>query len=133
MSGTFWLSEEQFNKIKPLLPNKPRGVPRVDDRKVLSLRVASALFSIGSRIWRQTETGSNSSDSTLQRVQVRCSFSRCPWVFRPPHERKTSNTRFDNNSFCCTDPGSAAETKPRRFQFRLLIPMRTAIPRLRHL
>ena len=36
MSGTFWLTEEQFIKIKPLLPNKPRGVPRVDDRKVLS-------------------------------------------------------------------------------------------------
>jgi len=36
MSGTFWLSEEQFSKIKPLLPGKPRGVPRVDDRKVLS-------------------------------------------------------------------------------------------------
>ena len=36
MSGLFWLSEEQFNKIRPLLPNKPRGVPRVDDRKVLS-------------------------------------------------------------------------------------------------
>jgi transposase len=36
MSGTFWLSEEQFNKIKSLLPDKPRGVPRVDDRMVLS-------------------------------------------------------------------------------------------------
>ncbi len=36
MSGNFWLSEEQFNKIKPLLPNKPRGVPRVDDRRVIS-------------------------------------------------------------------------------------------------
>lgn len=36
MSGTFWLTEEQFSKIKPLLPNKPRGVPRVDDRKALS-------------------------------------------------------------------------------------------------
>ena len=36
MSGTFWLTEEQFNNIKPLLPNKPRGVPRSDDRKVLS-------------------------------------------------------------------------------------------------
>ena len=30
------MSEEQFNEIKPLLPNKPRGVPRVDDRRVLS-------------------------------------------------------------------------------------------------
>ncbi len=36
MSSNFWLTEEQFNKIKPLLPNKPRGVPRVDDRRVLS-------------------------------------------------------------------------------------------------
>ncbi len=36
MSGLFWLSEEQFAKIKPLLPNKVRGVPRVDDRRVLS-------------------------------------------------------------------------------------------------
>jgi len=27
MSGTFWLTEEQFSKIKPLLPNTPRGVP----------------------------------------------------------------------------------------------------------
>jgi len=36
MTGTFWLTEEQFNKIRALLPNKPRGVPRVDDRRVLS-------------------------------------------------------------------------------------------------
>ena len=36
MSGTFWLTEEQFCKIKPLFPNKPRGVARSDDRKVLS-------------------------------------------------------------------------------------------------
>jgi len=28
--------EEQFSRISPLLPNKPRGVPRVDDRRVLS-------------------------------------------------------------------------------------------------
>ncbi len=31
MSETFWLPGKQFNKIKPLLPNKSRGVPRVDD------------------------------------------------------------------------------------------------------
>ncbi len=36
MSSNFWLTEEQFHKIKPLLPNKPRGVPRADDRRVLS-------------------------------------------------------------------------------------------------
>ena len=32
----FWLSDSQFESLKPLLPNKVRGVPRVDDRKVIS-------------------------------------------------------------------------------------------------
>ena len=29
MSLNFWLTEEQFKKIQPLLPNKPRGVARL--------------------------------------------------------------------------------------------------------
>ncbi len=29
----FWLSDPA---LQPLLPNKPRGVPRVDDRRVIS-------------------------------------------------------------------------------------------------
>jgi len=32
----FWLSDGQFVRLQPLLPNKPRGVPRVDDRRVIS-------------------------------------------------------------------------------------------------
>src|SRR3954470_15902571 len=36
MSNLFWLSQEQFKKIQPLLPDDVRGVPRVDDRRVLS-------------------------------------------------------------------------------------------------
>ena len=32
----FWLSDDQFSRLQPLLPNKPRGVPRVDDRRVIS-------------------------------------------------------------------------------------------------
>ena len=32
----FWLSEDQFERLRPLLPSKPRGVPRVDDRRVIS-------------------------------------------------------------------------------------------------
>ena len=32
----FWLSDSQFESLKPLLPNKVRGVPRADDRKVIS-------------------------------------------------------------------------------------------------
>ena len=36
MSGEFWLNERQWQRLAPLLPNKPRGVPRVDDRRVIS-------------------------------------------------------------------------------------------------
>jgi transposase len=32
----YWLSDAQFVRLQPLLPNKPRGVPRVDDRRVIS-------------------------------------------------------------------------------------------------
>ena len=34
--GEFWLSDEQFERLRPLLPDKVRGVPRVDDRRVIS-------------------------------------------------------------------------------------------------
>lgn len=36
MAKHFWLSEEHFARLQPLLPNKVRGVPRVDDRRVIS-------------------------------------------------------------------------------------------------
>lgn len=36
MATHFWLSEEQFTRLQPLLPHKVRGVPRVDDRRVIS-------------------------------------------------------------------------------------------------
>ncbi len=32
----FDLSEQEWSIIAPLLPNKPRGVPRTDDRRVLN-------------------------------------------------------------------------------------------------
>lgn len=32
----FWLSDRQWRRLQPLLPDKPRGVPRVDDRRVAS-------------------------------------------------------------------------------------------------
>lgn len=36
MSEEFWLSDRQWRRLEPLLPNKPRGVPRADDRRVIS-------------------------------------------------------------------------------------------------
>jgi transposase len=36
------LTDSEWRLIEPLLPNKPRGVPRVDDRRVLNgIRVAT--------------------------------------------------------------------------------------------
>ena len=32
----FWLTDDCFARLKPLLPNKVRGVARVDDRRVIS-------------------------------------------------------------------------------------------------
>ena len=32
----FWLSDAHFSRLEPLLPKKVRGVPRVDDRRVIS-------------------------------------------------------------------------------------------------
>ena len=32
----FWLSDEQWKRIEPLLPTDVRGVERVDDRRVIS-------------------------------------------------------------------------------------------------
>jgi transposase len=36
MTEGFWLSDGQWVRLAPLLPNKPRGVARVDDRRVIS-------------------------------------------------------------------------------------------------
>ena len=35
-SNHFWLSAAQFARLQPLLPTDTRGVPRVDDRRVIS-------------------------------------------------------------------------------------------------
>ena len=34
--GRYDLTDFEWRVIEPLLPNKPRGVPRVDDRRVLN-------------------------------------------------------------------------------------------------
>jgi transposase len=36
MSDLFWLTEAQMARLAPLLPRDTRGVPRVDDRRVIS-------------------------------------------------------------------------------------------------
>jgi transposase len=36
MAGGYWMSEDQFARLAPLLPNDTRGVERQDDRRVIS-------------------------------------------------------------------------------------------------
>lgn len=36
MRRRFELTDFEWSVIEPLLPNKPRGVPRVDDRRVIN-------------------------------------------------------------------------------------------------
>ena len=36
LMARFDLTDFEWSVIQPLLPNKPRGVPRVDDRRVLN-------------------------------------------------------------------------------------------------
>ncbi|MEM6440659.1 MAG: transposase, partial [Pseudomonadota bacterium] len=36
MASEFWLRDEQFARIEPHLPTDTRGMPRVDDRRVIS-------------------------------------------------------------------------------------------------
>jgi transposase len=45
----FWLTQAQFSRLQPLLPNKPTGVTRVDDRWVISAMVHVIR---GGLIWR---------------------------------------------------------------------------------
>lgn len=34
--GLYWLTDDQMARLRPYLPCKSRGVPRVDDRRVIS-------------------------------------------------------------------------------------------------
>lgn len=36
MRDYFWLTDRQIERIRPFLPSDTRGVPRVDDRRVIS-------------------------------------------------------------------------------------------------
>ena len=46
-TNLYWLSDEQWARIQPLLPTDVRGKKRVDDRRVISVSVASGVFDFG--------------------------------------------------------------------------------------
>ena len=47
--GRYDRTEFEWKTIQPLLPNKPRGLPRVDDRRVLNgiFRVSPVRLAVG--------------------------------------------------------------------------------------
>ena len=49
MTEEFWLTDGQCARLAPLLSNKPCGVPRVDDRRVIS-GIIHVLKSDGGRV-----------------------------------------------------------------------------------
>src|SRR5262245_22374649 len=62
------LTDDEWAAIKPMLPNKPRGVPRVNDRRVLWVLRSGAP-------WRDLPSGAR----TL--VRLPCFFTRSPCAF----------------------------------------------------
>jgi transposase len=67
----FWLSYAQFARLQPLLPNQPRSVPRVDDRRVISGIIHVIR---GALMWRDTPAAYGP-HKTLYNRSVR--WSRC--------------------------------------------------------
>ena len=58
-SRRYELSDFEWSIIEPLLPNKPRGVPRVDDRRVLNgiywrLRTGTPWAAMGNSVQCET-------------------------------------------------------------------------------
>ncbi len=45
------LTDFEWRVIEPLLPNKPRGVPRVDDRRVLNGIFLAMIQLASMRLW----------------------------------------------------------------------------------
>ncbi len=95
MSGNFWLTEEQFNKIRSLLPNKLRGVPRMDDRRVLS----GIIFCL-QRGYRWSDVPDEYDPAkTLYNRYKRCSEVDVSSVFSPPSPAKAKRS-FNNLKLC---------------------------------
>jgi len=68
------LTDFEWRVIEPLLPNKPRGVPRVDDRRVLVSSGDSVVILVSARACRTWATG-RPIRSALRRRVTRSSSS----------------------------------------------------------
>ena len=62
------MSDGQWSRLHPLLPNKPRGVPRVDDRRVIS--------------------------GIVHVLQSECRWKDAPAIYGPPKTLYNRNVRW---------------------------------------
>ena len=75
------LSDFELGVIAPLLPNKPRGVPRVDDRRVLNgifwvLRTGAPWRALPPRSGRSPPTRTLGSVSAAMKIEAAIPVSR---------------------------------------------------------
>jgi|SRR4030095_8051690 transposase len=80
------LTDFEWRVIEPLLPNKPRGVPRVDDRRVLNgifwvLRSGAPWRDLPERYGPRTTCYGSALMSLRPRLQTFISI-RMPWMVR---------------------------------------------------
>ena len=75
--GRYELTDFEWKAIEPFLPNKPRGVPRVDDRRVLNgifwvLRSGARSADLPERYGPPTRSSKKSSRPWHRTVQSVC-------------------------------------------------------------
>jgi len=74
------LTDNEWSAIKPMLPNKPRGVPRVNDRRVLN-----GIF-LGPPIWSTVARPARQLRSVHDLLQSLRSLATS-WRLGPHYER----------------------------------------------
>ena len=98
MASEFWLSEEQFGRLAPLLPTDTRGVARVDDRRVIS-GIVHVLMSGGRWVDAPACYGPK---KTLYNRWVRWAKTRRPRSCSRPRVLRCEQQIFNRSSPGCT-------------------------------
>ncbi len=111
MPEGFWLSDTQWERLAPLLPNKPRGVARVDDRRVIS-GIVVALQSGGRWIDVPAEYGA-AQDAVSSLCALVCQGGVAAGVL--PHYAADSTRRCNAATLatCATQRGPMPDETPR--------------------
>ena len=105
------LTDHEWAAIKPMLPNKPRGVPRVNDRRVLNGKeIIPVLNEIGARAlgrhlgrvrrWPKMRRPSGNMKPRLQNALALNSNWHCRFRHRqPPDKRPPTEAAY---ALCCS-------------------------------